>query len=72
MNTLLYIGANIDLTPVLFFKDIKNFIFIDCVPFSNNGNTHRSKLEKVMNQNNFILVDENKIDSYLLFRNAIT
>lgn len=100
MNTLLYIGANIDLTPVLFFKDIKNFIFIDCVPFSNYGNSvalkeeimttiyasineidhfkdinelgdkdFLFKLEKVMNQNNFILVDENKIDSYLLFRN---
>jgi hypothetical protein len=35
---MIYIGASIDLIPVLFFKNIKNFIFIDCLPFSYHGN----------------------------------
>ena len=99
-DTLLYIGAYTDLVPVLFFKDIKNFIFIDCVPFSSYGNTvalkeeimttiyasineinifkdynqlgdtnFLSKLERIMKQNNFNLIEENLIDSYLLYKN---
>jgi len=38
-NSMIYIGAYTDLIPVLFFKNIKNFIFIDSVPFSNCGNS---------------------------------
>jgi len=99
-NTLLYIGAYTDLVPVLFFKDIKIFIFIDCVPFSRYGNTvalkeeimttvyasineinvfkdinqlgdndFLSKLGRIMKQNNFSLIEENSIDSYLLYKN---
>ena len=99
-NTLLYIGAYIDLIPIFFFKDIKKFIFIDCVPFSNHGNQvvlkddimkniyasideidkykdineignkdFLPKLEKVMKQNDFVLIENNKLDSYLLYKN---
>lgn len=99
-DTLLYIGAYTDLVPVLFLKDIKNFIFIDCVPFSKYDNTvalkeeimttiyasineinefkdvnqlgdkhFLTKLEKVMKQNNFSLIEENYFDSYLLYKN---
>ena len=99
-DTLLYIGAYTDLVPVLFFKDIKKFIFIDCVPFSSYGNAialkeeimttiyasineinkfkdfnqlgdknFLSKLERIMKQNNFCLIEENLIDSYLLYKN---
>lgn len=37
MNKLLYIGAGLDLVPVIYFEDIKEFIYIDSQPFSEFG-----------------------------------
>jgi hypothetical protein len=99
MNQAVYIGAGLDLIPVLVCKDIKKFIYIDSQPFSEFG-THvytkqnnkriiatletrekydknnlfgrfnfRFRLDKLMKQNNFLLVSETKY--CLLFKNDL-
>jgi len=37
MNSALYIGAGTDFIPVIILKNIKNFYYIDCQPFSEHG-----------------------------------
>jgi hypothetical protein len=57
---MIYIGAYTDLIPVLFFKNIKNFIFIDCVPFSNYSNSVVLKEEMMTT----IYASINEIDTF--------
>lgn len=54
MNKALYIGAGLDILPVLLFPFLKEFIFIDSQPFSDHG-THAYYVE-----------DEKYISSYVL------
>lgn len=101
MNQAVYIGAGLDLIPVLVCRDIKKFIYIDSQPFSEHGTevytkknnqfikitatletreqyeknnlfarfNFRVRLDKLMKQNNFLLVSETKY--CLLFKNNL-
>jgi len=98
MNQAVYIGAGLDLIPVLVCRDIKKFIYIDSQPFSEFGTdvytknnekitasletrekyeknnlfgrfNFRFRLDKLMKQNNFLLVSETKY--CLLFKNDL-
>jgi len=98
MNQAVYIGAGLDLIPVLVCRDIKKFIYIDSQPFSEFGTdvytknydkitasletrekyeknnlfgrfNFRFRLDKLMKQNNFLLVSEKKY--CLLFKNDL-
>ena len=49
MNTALYIGCGRDFEPVKDLLTVRNFIFIDSSPFSNNGDMYK----KLKNDNNY-------------------
>jgi hypothetical protein len=98
MNQAVYIGAGLDLIPVLVCRDIKKFIYIDSQPFSEHGTevytkkyekitatletreqyeknnlfgrfNFRFRLDKLMKQNNFLLMSEKKY--CLIFKNNL-
>lgn len=47
MNTALYIGCGIDFDPVKILSSVRNFIFIESLPYSDNGDMY--KLLKIKN-----------------------
>lgn len=98
MDQAVYIGAGLDLIPVLICRYIKKFIYIDSQPFSEHGSSvctkndekiiasietrekyeknnlfdrfnFRFRLDKLMKQNNFLLMSESKY--CLLFKNDL-
>lgn len=59
MRRAIYVGAGLDIMPILLFPEIKEFMYIDSLPFSSNGNVaydahmdrvfHLSRENRVMN-----------------------
>ena len=80
MSKAIYIGANIDIEPILLYKNIKNWVLVDSQPFSEFGIDRRKGFErnyfipellKVMEKNNFTISKHVK-DKYFIFINNKT
>lgn len=61
IKSMLYIGSNLDIVPVLFFKGITHFVFIDSLPFSEYGNL---SITESINKIVLKRVGLNEIDNY--------
>jgi len=81
INKAVYIGAGLDIIPVLLYQDIKKFIFIDSQPQSEFGefgftekkffkNNFISTLNNIMKKNNFTLITTS--NNLLVFVNKDT
>ena len=79
----IYIGAGIDIRPVNLFKNITEFVYVDCQPFSefgiettiqpdgSNGFARPrflDNLKKEMNKNNFVLKEQ--CDDKIIYSNT--
>lgn len=80
MSKAIYIGANIDIEPILLYKNIKNWVLVDSQPFSEFGIDRRKGFERnyfipelleVMEKNNFTISKHVK-DKYFIFINNKT
>ena len=81
MKKAAYIGAGVDMSPLLLFPDIKGFIYIDSRPFTECGSTllepypllfstsihFLENIVQVMKQNNFILIKHDIFYCYIFY-----
>jgi hypothetical protein len=59
MIRAVYIGAGVDIIPVLLFPQIKEFIYIDSQPFSEFGTLTYQEYDKLQNPENDVLKNSN-------------
>ena len=82
-DTAVYIGAGLDFIPVFKFREIRNFIYVDCMPlFSSNSPYIRDvarpkfplELYQTMRRLGFkkIVSDEADLDIYVNSKNGVT
>jgi hypothetical protein len=80
MSKAIYIGACLDIEPIILYKNIKNWILVDSMPMSEFGIDRRKgfsrpyfvpELLNIMENNNFSIINQEK-DKYYIFENDET
>lgn len=82
-DTAVYIGAGLDFIPVFKFREIRNFIYVDCMPlFSSNSPFNKDlarpkfpmEVYQTMRRLGFrkVISDETDLDIYVNSKNGVT
>ena len=82
-DTAVYIGAGLDFIPVFKFREIRNFIYVDCMPlFSSNSPFNKDlaspkfpmQIYQTMRRLGFkkVISDEAELDIYVNSKNGVT